>query len=66
MFSSVSPFVSSLPQSSTRNMSAAVQDSATLDTLDLEELTYMMKEGEMLDDNLSAFRCEVARHAPGP
>merc|ERR1712118_573898 len=35
-------------------------DSSTLDTLDLEELTYMMKEGDMIDDNLTSLRlCHI-------
>ena len=33
-----------------------MQDSSTLDSLDMDELTYMMKEGEMIDENLTLHR----------
>ena len=38
------------------NMDAGVGDSATLDTLDLGEMTYMLKEGEMFDENLTILK----------
>jgi len=38
------------------NTSAALAHSSTLDTLDLDELTYMLKEGEMIDDGLSVVK----------
>ena len=35
------------------NATAAVADSSTLESLDIQELTYMMKEGGMLDERLT-------------
>ena len=41
------------------NAIAGVNNSATMDTLDLKEIEYMMKEGEMLDDNLTILKLKT-------